>query len=165
MSHPSHTSCSTVLPTASSPYTSALQSSPSCQHQWKELEQPTCSAAPQTRNKREQSPTAHSSTAVTQLRHKPFLLPIKALWQPRRTVWSITISLSRTLTMIFYKKHIVLKLGRTCMYEGLKLPQIKMSQKCTCLLKMTKYQWKQREKPLFLFYYFEMDKNEKLSLL
>lgn len=51
------------------------------------------------------------------------------------------------------------------MYEGWKLPWINISQKCTYLLKMTKYQRKQKEKLLFLFYYFKMDKNKKLSLL
>lgn len=51
------------------------------------------------------------------------------------------------------------------MYEDWRLLQIKISQKCTRLLKMTKYQCKQKVKPLFLFYYLKMDKNEKLSLL
>lgn len=67
--------------------------------------------------------------------------------------------------MIFYKNHIVLKLGSTCTYEGWKLPWLKISQKWTWFFKIIKYQHKQKEKPFFLFYYFKMDKNEKLSLL
>lgn len=131
----------------------------------RELEQPTCTAAPPTPNRREQSPTACSRTVITHIyTHTYIYLYIYTYTQ---TMVRVLEQLTRMRSFIytdhdFRQKTYSVKIS-TCMYESWKLLWIKISQKCTCLLKMTKYQHK--EKPLFLFYYFKMDKNEKLSLL
>lgn len=91
MSHPSQPTPQELLPSVhhslQARHITHSNHGPAVNTSGRELEQPTCTAAPQTWNKREQSPTAHSRTAwYGGMWHTPFLLPVKVLWQPRRIV-------------------------------------------------------------------------------